>query len=77
MASGTDTSSAGTEPGKTNEDKRIEMLHGQRKWADTSNDTPRRQMNRNATWPKEKGGYQHRHAWETMNRNATWASGKE
>ena len=39
-------------------DKRLEMLHGQLKRADTSRDTPGRQMNRNATWPAEKGGHQ-------------------
>ena len=39
-------------------DKQIEMLHGQRKRADTSSDRPGRQMNRNATWPAEKGGHQ-------------------
>ena len=32
-------------------DKRIEMLHGQQK-------RPGRQMNRNATWPADKGGQQ-------------------
>ena len=39
-------------------DKSIAMLHGQRKRADTSSDRPGRQMNRNATWPAEKGGHQ-------------------
>ena len=39
-------------------DKRLEMLHGQRKRADTSSDIPGRHMNRSATWPAEKGGHQ-------------------
>ena len=37
--------------------------------AENSSDTPRRQMNRNATWPTEKNVLQ-------MNRNATWPAEK-
>ena len=46
-------------------DKRIEMLHGQRKWAVTTNDRSGRQMNRIAVWPADKGGHQRRHKGRT------------
>ena len=53
------------------ETKEIEMLR-QRKRADTSSDRPGRQMNRNATWPAEKGGHQQWQTWTQLNRNGTW-----
>ena len=43
-----------TDPGN----KLIEMLHAQRKRADTSSDRPGKQMNRNGASPAEKGGHQ-------------------
>ena len=59
-------------------DKRIEMLHGHRKRADTTSDRPGRHMNmnRNATWPTEKGGHQQCRAGRQMNKNATWPAEK-
>ena len=56
-------------------DKRLEMLHGQRKRADTSSDIPGKQMNRNATWPAEKGSQQ-RHTWETNEYKCYMVNGK-
>ena len=56
MANGKGRTPAVTDLG----DKWIEIVHGQWKRADTS-----RQMNRNATWPAEKGGHQQQQTWET------------
>ena len=56
-ASGKGRTPAATDLGN----KCLEMLHGQRKRADTtvhSSDRPGRQMKRNAAWPAEKGGHQ-------------------
>ena len=42
----------------------------------SSSDRPGRQMNRNATWPAEKGGHQQRQTWETNEYKCYMTSGK-
>ena len=71
-----------TDPGN----KLIEMLHAQRKRADTNSDRPGRLMNRNAAWPTKSAGTSSDRPGRQntgsdrpgrqMNRNATWPTEK-